>query len=135
MFKPKCYNSTPVYCRFRNFRENFIFVSDVKNSRLRQDLPISINERVILPFHEGLIFTKLPICENFRIYSSGTIIVHLFVKFDLIPPCQQFFSYVGIGLPGLNKARINVSCSRTQHSAAGEARTRNPLIWSQALYH
>ena len=46
-----------IYCRFGNFRENFIFansikrhISDVKNSRLRQDLPISINDRVILPF-------------------------------------------------------------------------------------
>ena len=54
------------YCRFRNFRENFIFansikrhISDVQNSRLRQDLPISINDRVILPFREGFIFTKL----------------------------------------------------------------------------
>ena len=26
----------------------------MKNSRLRQDLPISINHRVILPFREGL---------------------------------------------------------------------------------
>ena len=49
---------------------NFIFansikrhISDVQNSRLRQDLPISIKERVILPFHEGFIFTKLCICK------------------------------------------------------------------------
>ena len=54
-----------VYCRFGNFRKNFIFpnsiryISDVKNSRLRHDLPISINDRVILPFREGFIFTKL----------------------------------------------------------------------------
>ena len=54
------------YCRFGNFRENFIFansitrlISGVENSRLRQDLPISINERVILPFRESFIFTKL----------------------------------------------------------------------------
>ena len=54
------------YCRFGNFRENFIFansikrhISDVKNSRLGQDLPISKNDRVILPFREGFIFTKL----------------------------------------------------------------------------
>ena len=46
-----------VYFRFGNFRENFIIansikrhISDVKNSRLRQDLPISINDRVMLPF-------------------------------------------------------------------------------------
>ena len=47
---------------FGNFRENFIFansikrhISDERNSRLRQDLPISINDRVILPFREGFI--------------------------------------------------------------------------------
>ena len=52
------------YCRFGNFRENFIFancikrhISDVKNSQLRQDIPISINDRVILPICEGFIFT------------------------------------------------------------------------------
>ena len=28
-----------------------------------------------------------------------------------------------------------VSCSRTQRSASGEARTRNPSISGQALYH
>ena len=46
------------YCRFGNFRENFIIaksikrhISDVNNSRLRQDLPIDINKRrVILRF-------------------------------------------------------------------------------------
>ena len=61
------------YCRFGNFRENFIFansikrhISDVKNSRLMQVIPISINDRVILPFLEGFIFTKLRICEVSR---------------------------------------------------------------------
>ena len=62
--------SRPQYCRFRNFRENFIFansikrhIRDVKNSQLRQDLPIPINDRWILPFREGFIFRKLRICE------------------------------------------------------------------------
>ena len=43
----------------------------------------------------------------------------------------------GTGLPGLNQylARINVSCSRTQGSDDGEARTRRPSVSSQALYH
>ena len=61
------------YCRFGNFRKNFIFVNsikrrtgDVKNSPLKQDLPISINDRVILPFREGFIFMKLGICEVSR---------------------------------------------------------------------
>ena len=60
------------YCRFGNFREHFIFaniikshISDVKNSRLIQELPLSINDRVILPFREGFIFTKLRICAKF----------------------------------------------------------------------
>ena len=40
-------------------------------------------------------------------------------------------------IPGLNqyKARINVSCSRTQRSDTSEARTCNPSFSSQALYH
>ena len=48
---------------------------------------------------------------------------------DSLRPSQQSFSYVGTGLPGLNRyqARINVSCSRTQHSDTGEAGTRSPL--------
>ena len=52
----------PIYCRFENFLENFIFVnnvkrliSDVKNSQLRQDLPISIYDKVVLPFRESLL--------------------------------------------------------------------------------
>ena len=52
-----------------------------------------------------------------------------FVRFDSLHTSQQLFSYVGMGLPGLNQysARINVSCSRTQHNDAVEAGTRNPL--------
>ena len=48
--------------------------------------------------------------------------------FDSLHPSQQSFSYVGTGPPGLNQylEKINVSCSRTQCSDAGEARTRNP---------
>ena len=39
----------------------------------------------------------------------------LFVLFDYLGPSQQFFSYVWMGLPGLNKylASIKMSCSRT----------------------
>ena len=66
-------SSIYIYCRFGNFRENFIFahiikihISDLKKSRLRQDLPILINDRVILPFREGFIFTKLRIYEVSR---------------------------------------------------------------------
>ena len=52
------------YCKFRDFGENFIFVNsvkrhicEVKNTQLRHDLPASVNDRVILPFREGYIFT------------------------------------------------------------------------------
>ena len=61
------------YCKFGNFRENFIsansikrHICDVQTSRLRHDLPISVNDREILLFREGLIFTKLHICEVSR---------------------------------------------------------------------
>ena len=79
-------NHTFIYCKFANFRENFIFansakrhICDVKKSRTGQDLPISVNDRVISSICKGLIFTKLRICEvsrklnsreNFRIYST-----------------------------------------------------------------
>ena len=49
-----------IYCRLGIFAKILFsqialkYVSYVKNSRLRQDLPISINDRVILPFREGL---------------------------------------------------------------------------------
>ena len=58
------------YCNFRKFYGKLIFVKsdkrhicDVKNSRLGHDLPVSVKDRVILPFCDGLIFTKLRICE------------------------------------------------------------------------
>ena len=56
----------------------------------------------------------------------------LFCLFDSLRPSQQSFSYVGTGLPGPNQyyARINVSCSMTRRSDAGEARNRGPLVSS-----
>ena len=64
-----CYNSV-CYCKSRNFRENFLFVNsskrhicEVKNFRLGHDLPISFNDRVVVPFQEDSIFTQLCICE------------------------------------------------------------------------
>ena len=62
----------------------------------------------------------------------------LFVWFDSLCPSLQFFSHVGMGLPGLNqyKAADKVSCSRTQHSdsAGGEARPSKPSIPSLTGY-
>ena len=63
------YQSTPspgAYCKFGNFHENLIFANSVKRhicdvqiSRLRPDLPLFVNHRVILLFLAGLVFTKL----------------------------------------------------------------------------
>ena len=63
------------YCKFEFFRGNFIIANGVKihicddlhvNSRLRHDLPITVNDRVILPFCEDFTFAKLRICEVSR---------------------------------------------------------------------
>ena len=58
------------YCKSGKFRENFIFaicvkrhICDAKNSRIWHDLPKSVNDRVISPFREDFVFTKLRICE------------------------------------------------------------------------
>ena len=77
---------------------------------------------LLIEKHKG---TNLP--ANRRSLISVLIIrylkskVRLFVLFDMIwffTSHQQTFSYVGTGLPWLNqyKARINVSCSRTQRT-------------------
>ena len=69
--------------------------------------------------------------------SSYTDIVEGYIGHVFVCLIWFFFSYVGTGLPGFNQylAGINVSCSRTQRSDAGESRTRGPSVSSQALYH
>ena len=54
------------YCIFGNFRENFIFANSIKrhicdsfNSRISHDLPISVNDSVILPSHENKTLAKI----------------------------------------------------------------------------
>ena len=58
------------YCKFGNFRENLIFanrveshICHIENSRLEYDLPAPVNDRKILTFRKGFIFTKLRIRE------------------------------------------------------------------------
>ena len=66
-----CLGPSKLYeLRFGHFHENFIFANSVKshicgikNALLGHDLPISVNDRVISPFWEEFIFTKLRICE------------------------------------------------------------------------
>ena len=57
---PTSANSPNLYCKFGNFRENFIFAknvkrqkSDTQNSRLRHDLHVLVNSRLNLLFREG----------------------------------------------------------------------------------
>ena len=54
------------YCEVGNFRENFIFknsvnrhISHFKNLRLGNDLPTSVNDRVIAPFCQGFFISKV----------------------------------------------------------------------------
>ena len=61
------------YCKFRNFRENFIFaknikrhVCDVKNSRLVHYSTTSVYGREISPFCDGFISAKIRISEVSR---------------------------------------------------------------------
>ena len=61
------------YCKFGNFRENFIFanskkryICDIKNSRLRHDLPSLVKDRMISLFREGFIFTKRRILAKIK---------------------------------------------------------------------
>ena len=62
------------YCKLRSFRENFIFANgvkihscDVNNSRLEHYIPTPVADgRVISPFREGFIFTKLRLREVSR---------------------------------------------------------------------
>ena len=65
--------STYAYCIFGIFREIFIFANSVKrriyhvkNSRLRHDLPASVNDGVVSTFRKGIISKKLSICEVSR---------------------------------------------------------------------
>ena len=77
-------------------------------------------------FQASITFSQVYKTHSVGIYFRNWIkrnILVIFVCFDSLCPSQEFFSYVGTGLPGLNQysARIKVSCSRTQHSVAGEA--------------
>ena len=63
------YDISWTYCKSGNFCENFIFrnsvtrhIWDIKNSQLGHDLPKSVIDRMISPFHEDFIFTQLRIC-------------------------------------------------------------------------
>ena len=54
-----------VFCKFENFRKNFIFC-EKHYTRLKHNLPISVNDIVISPFREDFIFPKLSIYEVSR---------------------------------------------------------------------
>ena len=58
---------------------------DIRNSRLGHDIPISVNDRVILPFHEGFNFTEIKTLAEIkplRIFFSECAVYGLY----LCPP-------------------------------------------------
>ena len=76
---------------------NFIFVNnvkrhicDVQSSRLRRDLPILVNDIVILLFPEGLIFTKL-LCENKTLSKISEFTVGVSNTFVFISHAHTIF--------------------------------------------
>ena len=87
------------YCRFGNFRENFIFansikihISGVKYSRLRQDLPISIIDKVILPFSRGFYFHETSHMRSFAKIKSS----RKFPNLQYVNPCSAEHGYFSL---------------------------------------
>ena len=74
-----------MYCKSGNFRENFIFansfkrhIREAKNSRLRHDLHMSVNDRVISAFTRILFsrnFAYAKFCENKTLAKISEITV------------------------------------------------------------
>ena len=58
--------NSEIFARILFSRIAFRHIFDAQNSRLRHDLPISVNNRVGLLFREGFASTKLCICEVLR---------------------------------------------------------------------
>ena len=69
------------YRKFGNFRENFSYICDVQNSSLMHNLPISVNDRVILLFRVGFIFAK---------FSENKTLAKYNAKFREIKPSLKF---------------------------------------------
>ena len=110
-------------------------ICDVNNSCLGQDLPISVNDRVISPFHEGLILTKINPRENFRIYSNCLFfaywVAYVFVVCCCFSPSKSSFSRIPSVSNSLvpDQARHSVQkvCKSYQRTAlVGGSRTKHP---------
>ena len=77
------------------------------------------------------------VCEEHNLFclNANTKDINI-VWIEAFHPSQQFFSHVGMFSwvePVLSNGD-EVSCSRTQHLASGEIRTRDLAIKSAALY-
>ena len=121
------------YCKFAIFRDNFIFansvkrhICDVKHSRLWYDLPISVNNIMISPIREGLIFTKLRTCEvsrkqnprgYFRIYSKPVHGISVLLKYVSSDRSDE-----------IAQCRLSLRCSYTKHE-------HRPRLRSRVSYH
>ena len=86
--KAESFNINYMYIKIlqiRKFSREFYFrksvkrhMCDVKNSRLWNGLPISVNVKVIAPFREdSRNFAKINPRENFRIYSKHCCMISL----------------------------------------------------------
>ena len=65
------------YCKFVNSRQNFTFensvkrhICDIQNSRLKHDLPISVNDRVILQFPDCIFWFNFAKISEFTVIQN-----------------------------------------------------------------
>ena len=81
---------------------------------------------------------QIKVCFNIELEILDCFLNVCLFDLVLYVPVNNFSVMSGrvfLGLASTKQARINVSCTRTQRSDAGEARTRNLSVSSQALYH
>ena len=88
-------------------------ISDVKKLRLWQDFPISINNRVILPFCEGFIFTKrsfatIKSSRKFPNLQYSEVPVYGFKQRQQVPKCYE----MAHKLYFIFRIRIQSPCNR-----------------------
>ena len=107
-------------------------ICDVNNSCLGQDLPISVNDRVISPFREGLIFTKL-----FILCLLGGIL--FFVVCCCFSPSKSSFSKIpsvsNSLVPDQARHSVQTVCKSYQRTALVDGsrtkhhRTKHPMSY------
>ena len=74
--------------------------------------------------------TKHDQTDKIRDYVWFAVFV-LFVWFDSLRPSQQYFSYVGTGLPGMNQTMLGLMCLAQWHDAVTPERLETVALWSR----